>query len=236
MGYLDFPRHIYAALPRLRSAQDIGRSRRRPRDLRGWAARLVSHDGCLPLSGRSLRSSCYSVPLRVNQEWLASWTASYRPISGRYHGPPFCNFGKQVSWRLSRAAAARSAMNTKSNISIRIAQPEDLLETVHIYLECLRSDYVCKPKAYLDAKNTSDELVECEAWLYASGKPNRVYVAMEGATMTGYIAVGPNLGQPPDHEGEVCGFFVRKAYRKMGIGLRLLKTGITCLRDLGYQK
>jgi GNAT superfamily N-acetyltransferase len=127
-------------------------------------------------------------------------------------------------------------MNTIPNILIRIAQPKDLLETVHIYLECIRGDYACKPAGHLAAKNVSDELAECKEWLYASDRPNRVYVAMDGTMMAGYIAVGPNTGQPSDHEGEVCGFFVRKSYRKNGIGLRLLKAGITYLRDLGYQQ
>jgi len=119
---------------------------------------------------------------------------------------------------------------------IRTAEPEDLRETVVIYLECIRSDYACKPKAYLDAKNVADELAECKEWLYASGSPNRIYVAMDGSVMAGYIAVGANTSQPLDHEGEVSGFFVRKPYRKQGIGLRLLKAGVAYLRDLGYRK
>jgi GNAT superfamily N-acetyltransferase len=119
---------------------------------------------------------------------------------------------------------------------IRPAAREDLRETVLIYLDCLRSDYACKPKAYLDAKNVEDELKECEEWMVQGSPLNRIFVAMDSSTMAGYIAVGPNVGSPYDQDGEVCGFFVRKSYRKMGAGIRLLKTGVSCLQDLGFHQ
>ena len=121
-------------------------------------------------------------------------------------------------------------------IVIRSAERGDLPETVLIYLECLRLDYACKPKELLDSKNVEDELSECEQWLYESGSPNRIFVAMDGSKMAGYIAVGPNVGKPFNQDGEVSGFFVRKDYRRQGVGLRLLKTGAEYLRELGYQK
>ncbi len=123
-----------------------------------------------------------------------------------------------------------------TQILIRTAEREDLRETVEIYLECLRSDYACKPQAYLNAKNVDVELAECEQWLYQSGHPNRVYVALDGSRMAGYIAVGPNIGGPLYQEGEVTGFFVRRAYRRLGVGLRLLKAGASYLRSLGYSR
>jgi ribosomal protein S18 acetylase RimI-like enzyme len=121
-------------------------------------------------------------------------------------------------------------------IEIRPAQREELRETVLIYLECLRGDYACKPQVYLDAKNVDEELAECEEWLYESGSPNQLFVAMDGETMAGYIAVGPNIGQPFNRDGEVCGFFVRQAYRRQGVGLRLMQAGIRYLQGLGYQQ
>ncbi len=123
-----------------------------------------------------------------------------------------------------------------AEIDIRVAGPKDLRETVLIYLECLRSDYACKPQAYLEVKTVEVELAECEQWLYGCGALNRIFVGTDEAVMAGYIAVGANAGPPPGYEGEVAGFFVRKAYRKRGIGLRLLKAGIAYLRDQGYHK
>ncbi len=127
------------------------------------------------------------------------------------------------------------------SIAYREATKADLRETVDVYLECVRADYSFKPKAYLDAKNVADELAECEDWLYASGQPNRIYVAMDsasihGETMAGYVAVGPNIGEPIDYEGEVSGFFTRRAYRNLGIGLNLLRIGLEYLQALGYRK
>src|SRR5512146_2381196 len=102
-------------------------------------------------------------------------------------------------------------------IEIRPAAREDLRDTVLIYLECLRSDYACKPQAYLDAKNVDEELAECEEWLYGSGSPNQIFVAMDVKSMAGYIAVGPNTGKPYNRDGEVSGFFVRRQYRRQGV-------------------
>lgn len=121
-------------------------------------------------------------------------------------------------------------------IHIRPAAREDLRETVLIYLECLRGDYACKPQAHLDAKNVDEELAECKEWLYDSGSPNQIFVAMDGGAMAGYIAVGPNIGRPFNRGGEVCGFFVRKQYRRQGVGLRLMQAGIRYLQGLGYQQ
>jgi GNAT superfamily N-acetyltransferase len=123
-----------------------------------------------------------------------------------------------------------------TNITIRPAAREDLLETVHVYLECIRGDYSFKPRAYLDGLTVEDNLAECESWLFAGGQPNQIFVALDGEQVAGYIAVGPNLGEPKDHEGEIGGFFIRRAYRKQGIGYALLKTGLEYLRGLGYRK
>ncbi len=122
------------------------------------------------------------------------------------------------------------------NIVIRPAARDELRETAVIYIECLRDDYCFKPKAILDALNVEEELAECEDWLVSRGSLNRVFVAMGSETMVGYIAVGPNTGEPRDYDGEVSGFFMRRSYRRFGIGLRLLKMGLEYLRCLGFQR
>jgi GNAT superfamily N-acetyltransferase len=120
---------------------------------------------------------------------------------------------------------------------IRPVSRANVRQTVDIYLECLRADYSFKPQKYLDDLKPESELAECEDWLYASGSPNQIFAALDGdGWMVGYIAVGPNTGEPADHEGEVAGFFIRPQYRSLGIGLKLLQIGLEYLRGLGCRK
>jgi GNAT superfamily N-acetyltransferase len=121
-------------------------------------------------------------------------------------------------------------------LTIRPVTREELPETVRIYLECLRDDYSYKPKAYIEASSLEEELAECVEWMEAPDQPNQIFAAFEGPVMAGYIAVGPNTGEPQDYDGEVTGFFVRRAYRRRGLGLRLLQTGLRYLLELGYRR
>jgi GNAT superfamily N-acetyltransferase len=122
------------------------------------------------------------------------------------------------------------------SIEIRPAVRAELRETAVIYIECIREDYCFKPQSHLDALDVDKELAECEDWMAASGRPNQVFAALDGERMAGYIAVGPNTGEPREYDGEVCGFFLRKAYRRQGTGLRLLKAGLEYLRDRGFRR
>jgi ribosomal protein S18 acetylase RimI-like enzyme len=125
---------------------------------------------------------------------------------------------------------------TYMGIVIRPIRDDEVIETVTIYLECLQDDYSFKPKTYLDSQTVEDNLAECKNWLYASGDHNQIFAAMDCDVMVGYIAVGPNVGIPMEYEGEVCGFFIRKAYRNRGIGLKLLQVGLTHMHKLEYSK
>jgi GNAT superfamily N-acetyltransferase len=116
---------------------------------------------------------------------------------------------------------------------IRPAERTELRDTVDIYLECLRADYTFKPRAYLDGQSVEENLAECEKWRYDSASPNMIYAAMDGPRMAGYIAVGPNTGDPVGYDGEVGGLFVRQDCRGRGAGLMLLRAGLAYLRGLG---
>jgi GNAT superfamily N-acetyltransferase len=120
------------------------------------------------------------------------------------------------------------------SILIRPVEQHELPETVNIYLTCIREDDSYKPQSYLDALNPADELADCKEWLYQPGGNNQVFVAMDGDVMAGYIAVSPNTVEPLEYEGEVNGFFIRKAYRGRGIGFMLLRRGLKFLIELGF--
>ena len=120
------------------------------------------------------------------------------------------------------------------NIEVREMKTEELMETVEIYLECARNDYLHKPSSYLANLDPRAEAEECEEWLYHRSPNNRIFVANMGSAMAGYIAAGPNIDEPFNYEGEVTGFFVRQNYRNLGIGLKLLQETCRYLRSCGY--
>lgn len=120
--------------------------------------------------------------------------------------------------------------------TIRPVTSNELLDTVHIYLECIREDYCYKPQAYLNALNVAEELAECKDWMDTEGNHNKIFAAFFDSLMVGYIAVGPSTGELQGNKGEVTGFFIRNAYRNRGIGLRLLHTGLEYLRESGYKR
>lgn len=120
--------------------------------------------------------------------------------------------------------------------TIRPITYNELLDTVHIYLACIREDYGYKPHAYLNSLNVEVELAECKDWIDAEGNRNKIFAAFIGTLMIGYIAVGPSTDELQVNEGEVTGFFIRSAYRNRGIGLRLLRTGLEYLRESGYKR
>ena len=121
-------------------------------------------------------------------------------------------------------------------ITIRPVTRDELPETVQIYLECTGEDYYFIPQAYLESRSATEELAECEDWVYGQGEPNRIFAAFSGPVMVGYTAVGMNTGEPQGYEGEVSALFVRRSYRSRGIGLALLRSGLDYLRGLGYSK
>lgn len=120
-------------------------------------------------------------------------------------------------------------------ITIRLLGPEETVETVHIYLECMRADYAFFPRAYLDSLQVERELAEFESWISEEETQARVFGAFDGDRMVGYIAVSRNVGEPVGYDGEVNNLFVRPGCRNLGIGLALLRVGLEHLRSLGHR-
>lgn len=119
-------------------------------------------------------------------------------------------------------------------ITVRPLAQEEYIETVSIYLQCMRADYAFFPRAYLDSLKVESELAEFERWVNEEETLAKVFGAFDGDTMVGYIAVSRNLGEPENYEGEVNNLFVRPSHRGQGIGLMLLQTGLEHLRGLGF--
>jgi GNAT superfamily N-acetyltransferase len=120
------------------------------------------------------------------------------------------------------------------SIIIRPIEPDELPETVDIYLECIRKDYSFMPQHELDAKNQEDELAECKEWLFRADGDGQLFAAMDSNVMAGYIALSQNPVEPLEYEGEVNGFFIRPAYRGQGVGLLLLRRGLEYFQQLGF--
>jgi ribosomal protein S18 acetylase RimI-like enzyme len=121
------------------------------------------------------------------------------------------------------------------DILIRQVKDDEITETAFIYIECHQVDFPFLPEAHRRHFDLAQEAAECVEWL-ASEPVNRLYVAKQFGKMLGYIALGRNTLDPVDYEGEVTGFFVRKAYRQKGLGLRLLEAGSRHLLQAGYAK
>ncbi len=120
-------------------------------------------------------------------------------------------------------------------IAIRPLTPNEYIDTVHIYLECMRADYTFFPREYLDSLRIESELAEFESWINEDGVQAMVFGAFQDDRMTGYIAVSSNSGEPAGYDGEVNNLFVRPGCRNQGIGLALLRAGLEHLRGLGHQ-
>lgn len=118
---------------------------------------------------------------------------------------------------------------------IRVATLEEIPETARIYIESHRTDFPFLPEAHTQRLILDKETDECYTWL-ASDPLNRIFVAMQGERMAGYIAVSRNTLDPIDYEGEIAGFFVRKACRGQGLGLRLLNTALVNLQQAGFTR
>ncbi len=121
------------------------------------------------------------------------------------------------------------------DICIREARYDELLETARIYIECQQTDFPFLPKAYRDNLDLTEEVEECYEWL-EKDPLNRVFVAVERDFMIGYLAVAKNTDEPLAYQGEIAGFFVRKLYRRRGIGLRLLEAAVHYFTQVGYPR
>jgi GNAT superfamily N-acetyltransferase len=119
-------------------------------------------------------------------------------------------------------------------LMIRTIRQEELIETSKIYVDCFQEDYFFIPADYLAQMDYRKEAQECEDWLYCQDHSNMIFGAFDGNHVAGYVAVGRDQNASNQAQGEVCGLFVRKAYRKQGVGTRLLKTGVEYLEGLGF--
>jgi GNAT superfamily N-acetyltransferase len=121
------------------------------------------------------------------------------------------------------------------NIRVEKARRDQVEETARIYIESHQFDFPFLPADHRESLDLATEVEECHAWLDAHSL-NCMFVAIAGERMAGYIAVGPNTAEPLTYGGEITGFFVRRDYRRQGIGLRLLNRAGRYLQDAGYDR